>query len=55
MLDTGNIAQMKREIKAALADLPDSEYGAFMRELSAWAEEEANLAEYEPDYDIEEE
>lgn len=54
MLDTNNIKEIKREIKMAVAEFSTPEYVEFMRELSAWAENEANLAEYEPDFSIEE-
>lgn len=46
---------IKSEIKLATVDLDTAAYAEFMRELAAWAEEEAELAEYTPDYDMDEE
>lgn len=53
-MESNNINEVKREIKQPLAELTTMEYVEFMRELAFWAEEEANLAEYEPDYGMEE-
>lgn len=35
-------------------ELTTPEYVEFMRELSVWAENEANVTEYEPDFEIDE-
>lgn len=48
------IKDIKREIKEATVELSAPEYVEFMRELANWAEDEANIAEYEPDFEIEE-
>lgn len=36
-------------------ELSTPEYVELMRELANWAEDKANIAEYEPDYNIDEE
>lgn len=48
------INEIKQKIKEDTAELSTPEYVELMRELSMWAEEAANLAEYEPDFDTEE-
>lgn len=55
MLESNNIKDVKREIKETTSELNTSEYVEFMRELAFWAEEEANIAEYQPDFNIDEE
>lgn len=49
------IKEIKQEIKQATVELSMPEYVEFMRDLAFWAEEEANIAEYEPDFNITEE
>lgn len=44
------INEIKQKIKEDTAELSTQEYMEFMRELSIWAEDEANLAEYGDDY-----
>lgn len=46
---------IKRQITEATVELSTPEYVEFMRELANWAEDKANLAEYEPDFNIDEE
>ena len=43
------LKDIKREIKIATAELGMPEYAEFMRSLAEWAEDEANIAEFEPD------
>lgn len=43
-----------RRLEKELSELTLEEYAETMRELSAWAEEQAGKAEYEPDYEYEE-
>ena len=45
---------IKRQITEATVELSTPEYVALMRELANWAEDKANIAEYEPDFEIEE-
>ncbi len=49
------IKDIKREIKEATVELSTPEYVELMRELAIWAEDEANIAEYKPDFNISEE
>ena len=49
------IKEIKQEIKEATVELSTPEYVEFMRELANWAEDEANIAEYEPDFNTYEE
>lgn len=44
------INEIKQKIKEDTAELSTLEYMELMRELSIWAEDEANLAEYGDDY-----
>lgn len=44
-------AQIYRQIGECTSGLTNGEYAAFMRALSAWASEQADKAEYEPDID----
>lgn len=48
------INNIKKQITEATVELSTHEYVEFMRELSNWAENRANIAEYEPDFEIEE-
>ncbi len=48
------IKNIEQNIKEATVELTTPEYVEFMRELSEWAENEANVAEYEPDFEIDE-
>lgn len=54
MVDQNFIKNIEQQIKLQTVDLSIPEYAEFMRRLSAWAEDEANIAEYEPDFDFEE-
>lgn len=45
------IKEIKQEIKEATVELSTPEYVEFMRELANWAEDEANIAEYDPDFE----
>lgn len=45
---------IKRQITEATVELSTPEYVEFMRELANWAEDRANIAAYEPDFEIEE-
>ena len=45
---------IKKQITEATVELSTPEYVEFMRELANWAEDRANIAEYEPDFEIEE-
>lgn len=50
MISSSNLNDIKREIKIATAELDMPEYAEFMRSLAEWAEDEANIAEFEPDF-----
>lgn len=45
------INNIKKQITEATVELSTPEYVEFMRELANWAEDRANIAEYEPDLD----
>lgn len=47
------LSYIKQTIKEHTVDLGPEEYVEFLRSLAVWAEEEANLLEYLPDYDTE--
>lgn len=49
------INNIKQHITEATVELSTPEYVEFMRELANWAENRANVAEYEPDFNIDEE
>lgn len=49
------ISNIKQQITEATVELSTPEYVEFMRDLANWAEDRANIAEYEPDYNIDEE
>ena len=52
------INNIKQQITEATVGLSTPEYVEFMRELANWAEDaekRANVAEYEPDFNIDEE
>lgn len=49
------INQIKQRIKEETAEMSTPEYVELMRELAMWAEDEANIAEYEPDFNINDE
>lgn len=49
------INNIKQHITEATVELSTLEYVEFMRELANWAENRANVAEYEPDFNIDEE
>lgn len=44
------INEIKHEITERTLEMSTEEYVDLMRELAMWAEERANIAEYEPDY-----
>ena len=48
------INHIKKQITEATVELSTPEYVEFMRELANWAEDRVNIAEYEPDFEIEE-
>ena len=48
------INHIKKQITEATVELSTPEYVEFMRELANWAEDRASIAEYEPDFEIEE-
>ena len=54
MFGSNNIKNIEQNIKEATLELTTPEYVEFVRELSVWAENEANVAEYEPDFEIDE-
>ena len=43
------IKDIEKEIKEATVEFSTPEYIEFLRELAMWAEDEANIAEYDPD------
>ncbi len=43
------INEIKQQISEATVELSTPEYVELMRDLANWAEDKANLAEYEPD------
>ncbi len=45
------INNIKREITEATMELSTPEFVEFMRELANWAEDKANTAEYDPDFE----
>ncbi len=45
-----NINHIKQQIREQTQEMNTSEYVEYMRELAMWAEDEANLAEYAPEY-----
>lgn len=45
------INEIKQKIKEDTAELSTPEYVELMRELAMWAEDAANIAEYEPDFE----
>lgn len=49
------INEIKQKIKEDTAELSRPEYVELMRELAMWAEDAANIAEYVPDYDDDDE
>lgn len=49
------INEIKQKIKEDTAELSTPEYVELMRELAMWAEDSANIAEYEPGFNTEEE
>lgn len=49
------INEIKQKIKEDTADLSTPEYVELMRELAMWAEDAANIAEYEPDFNTDDE
>ncbi len=49
------ISKIKQQIAEATVELSTAEYVELMRDLANWAEEKANMAEYEPDYIYDEE
>jgi hypothetical protein len=49
------IKKIKQEIKEVTVELSTPEYVELLRELAMWAEDEANIAEYEPDFNISDE
>ncbi|MDE6927688.1 MAG: hypothetical protein K2P06_03080 [Muribaculaceae bacterium] len=48
------IKDIEKEIKEATVELSTPEYVEFMRELANRVEDRANIAKYEPDFEIEE-
>ena len=53
--DMSLINEIKQKIKEDTAELSTPEYVELMRELAMWAEDSANIAEYEPGFNTEEE
>lgn len=49
------INEIKQKIKEDTAELSTPEYVELMRELAMWAEDSANLAEYAPDFNLDDE
>lgn len=49
------ISDIKQAIKERTVELSMKEYVEFLRTLAMWAEDEANIIEYQPDFNIEEE
>lgn len=49
------INHFKKQITEATVELSTPEYVEFMRELANWAEDKANIAEYEPDFNPDDE
>ncbi len=49
------INEIKQQISEATVELSTPEYVEFMRDLANWAEDKANLAEYEPDFNMDDE
>lgn len=49
------LKDIEREITVRTVELTAEEYVWLLRELAEWCEYKADLAEYEPDYDIREE
>lgn len=49
--DMSLINEIKQKIKEDTAELSTPEYVELMRELAMWAEDSANIAEYEPDFE----
>lgn len=49
------INEIKQKIKEDTAELSTPEYVELMRELAMWAEDVANIAEYEPDFNTDDE
>ncbi len=45
-----NINHIKQQVREQTQEMNTSEYVEYMRELAMWAEDEANLAEYDPDF-----
>lgn len=45
------INNIKREITEATMELSTPEFVELMRELANWAEDKANIAEYDPDFE----
>lgn len=45
------LKELKQKVREETIDLGKEDYIILLREISAWAEEEANIAEYEPDAD----
>lgn len=43
------INQIKNYIQLHTSDMDNDRYAALMRELSQWADDQANIAEYGPD------
>jgi hypothetical protein len=52
MFGSNNIKNIGQNIKEATLEHTTPEYVEFMRGLSVWAENEANVAEYEPDIEM---
>lgn len=49
------LSDIKQAIKERTVELSMEEYVEFLRTLAMWAEGEANIIEYQPDFNIEEE
>lgn len=49
------ISDIKQYIRERTVELDTSEYIELLRQLAMWAEDEANITEYEPDFNMEEE
>lgn len=49
------ISEIKHTIKERTVELSTEEYIEFLRTLAMWAEDEANIMEYQPEFNIGEE
>ncbi|MFG6386180.1 MAG: hypothetical protein K1V80_06885 [Muribaculaceae bacterium] len=52
---TAAITDIKQTIKERTVELSMEEYVELLRDLAMWAEDEANIIEYQPEFNTEEE